>query len=228
MTVLSVLAATLAALAGCWWWPAPVRRGPLARPPTGPRWASPSRIVHQRRRTSATKARQVGVLCSALASELRAGQPPAVAWQVVLTGWSGPLPGGWVASTNVATILARWGRVAGWGGLTAVATCWRVADGTGAGLADALDRLGDAMRHEDEVAVEVVGQLASVRATAALLATLPAVALAMGHALGADPIAVLVGSPAGWACLALGVSLAAGGWWWLVRQVESVREAMRW
>lgn len=185
-------------------------------------------VLRQHRRSAASQAREVGALCSALASELRSGQPPDDAWGAVLSAWSGPLPGGYVAEADVVTLLMRWGRVPGWGGLTAVAACWRVSDTTGAGLADALDRLGGAMRHEHEVAAEVQGQLASVRATAAVLATLPAVALAMGHVLGAEPLAALVGSPVGLACLGLGVLLAVGGWWWLVRQVESVREGLRW
>ena len=77
------------------------------------------------------------------------------------------------------------------------------------GLADALDRIDEAMRHEHEVATEVDGQLASVRATATVLATLPAVAVAMGHLLGARPVEVLFGTPIGAACLVLGAVLAA-------------------
>jgi len=229
MTVfLAAAAAMCAAVAGWWWWPSPVRRGPLTRRCRPVAWLSLSDVVRRRGRSVASQAREVGALCSAVASELRSGQPPDAAWGAVLPGWSGPLPGRYVAEADVVTLLTRWARVRGWGGLTAVAACWRVSDTTGAGLADALDRLGGAMRHEHEVAAEVDGQLASVRATAAVLAALPAVALAMGHVLGADPLATLVGSPVGLTCLGLGVLLAAGGWWWLVRQVESVREGLRW
>jgi tight adherence protein B len=84
------------------------------------------------------------------------------------------------------------------------------------------------MRHEHEVATEVDGQLASVRATATVLATLPAVAVAMGHLLGARPVEVLFGTPIGVACLLLGSVLALVGWWWLTSQVESVRKTLRW
>jgi tight adherence protein B len=106
--------------------------------------------------------------------------------------------------------------------------CWKVADHTGAGLADALDRIGDAMRHEFEVAAEVHGQLASVRATSIVLATLPAVAVAMGSVIGADPLSVLFGSAPGVACLVVGACFGLVGWWWLSRQVEGAREALRW
>ena len=228
MTGLAVAAAACAAFATWWWWPHPVRRGPINPRSRLAGWATTSNALRKRRRSPASQAREVSALCSAVASELRSGQSPNAAWVAVLSEWSGPLPGRHVADTDVVTLLTRWARVRGWGVLTAVAACWRVADTTGAGLADALDRLADAMRHEHEVAAEVNGQLASVRATAAVLATLPAVALAMGHVLGADPLAALVGSTIGLVCLGLGALLAICGWWWLVRQVEGVREGLRW
>jgi tight adherence protein B len=103
-----------------------------------------------------------------------------------------------------------------------------VADATGSGLADALERVGDAMRHEHDVATEVHGQLTAVRATATVLATLPLVAVAMGHVLGARPLAVLLGSPVGAACLGAGLLLALTGWWWITRQVDAVRRTLRW
>jgi tight adherence protein B len=103
-----------------------------------------------------------------------------------------------------------------------------MAAATGAGLADALDRIGEAMRHEHEVANEVSGQLSSTRATAVILATLPLVAVAMGSLLGADPLHVLTGTPVGGGCLVLGLSLIGLGWWWISRQVAAVRIVLRW
>jgi tight adherence protein B len=84
------------------------------------------------------------------------------------------------------------------------------------------------MRHEHEVGDEVRGQLASVRATAWVLVTVPVLAVVMGQVVGADPLSVLLGTPLGAGCLALGAALAAAGWWWLSRQVESVRRTLRW
>jgi tight adherence protein B len=167
-------------------------------------------------------------LTAALASELRSGRSPDQALNSVLSGWSGELPGRYVPEADIVTLLTRWSRVRGWGGLAAVAICWRVADSTGAGLADALDRIGEAMSHEHEIAAEVDGQLASVRATASVLATLPVVAVALGHLLGAEPLSVLLGSSIGVACLVVGAALASAGWWWLNHQVESARRMLRW
>ena len=63
----------------------------------------------------------------------------------------------------------------------------------------------------------MAAQLAGPRATAVLLALLPAFGLAMGNALGADPLAVLVGTPLGQGCLVLGLLLEAAGLLWTAR-----------
>lgn len=223
-----VLAASVTAGLAAWWWIGPpVSRGPLSVRRRGLTVVARLRRWRQRR-SSTLQARTIGSLTTALASELRSGQPPGQAWQAVVGGWADELPGRFVPGADVVLLLERWARVPGWGGLAAVAVCWRVADSTGAGLADALDRIDEAMRHEHEVATEVDGQLASVRATATVLATLPAVAVAMGHLLGARPVEVLFGTPIGVACLVLGAVLALLGWWWLTSQVESVRKNLRW
>ncbi len=226
MTPLVLASVVCAALAAWCWRPTPVRRGPLVGQGAGVSW--PGASMARRHRAPASQAREIGALCAALAGELRAGQPPEGAWRAVLSSWSGQLPGPWLPGSDVMALLTRWARVPGWGGLAAVAVCWRVADDAGAGLADALDRVGEAMRHEYEVAAEVHGQLSSVRATGVVLAMLPAVAVTMGTLLGADPLSILFGSPIGAACLGVGAVFGAAGWWWLARQVESVREALRW
>lgn len=227
MSVVVLAAGVCAALAVWSWFPAAVRRGPVRAVRRGP-----SAVSHVsdawRHRSSPSRAHTISTLTAALATELRSGQAPDQAWRSVLRGWSGPLPGQWVPGTDVVAVLGRWAGVPGWGGLAAVAICWRVADATGSGLADALERVGEAMRHEHDVAVEVHGQLTAVRATATVLATLPLVAVAMGHLLGADPLAVLLGSSVGAACLAAGLLLALAGWWWLTRQVDAVRRTLRW
>jgi len=84
------------------------------------------------------------------------------------------------------------------------------------------------MRQEHEVVSEAQGQLSSTRATAVLLATLPIAAIAMGSVLGAEPLAVLLGSTVGAVCLTAGLALSALGWWWIVRQIASVREGLQW
>lgn len=228
MNLVIVSAGLAAGLAAWWQVPPPPRRGPFRELGNRPVIRIKALTYWKRQRASGSNARTVGALTAALASELRSGRTPDQSLQAVLGGWHGELPGHYVPEADIVTLLTRWSRVRGWGGLAAVAICWRVADSTGAGLADALDRIGEAMRHEYEVAAEVDGQLSAARATASVLATLPVVAVAMGHLLGAKPLSVLLGTPIGVACLVVGAALALAGWWWLTRQVESARRTLRW
>lgn len=217
-----VVAAVLTAAAVWLWVPATPRRGALSRAPRRRRrWTPPATRAKPR-------TLDVAALAAALASELRAGRTPGEAWLAVVPAQPDRVPSAVVPGAEPADVLHRWGRIPGWGGLQPLATCWRLADASGAGLADALDRVAVAMRHEHEVGDEVRGQLASVRATAWVLATVPVLALVMGQLVGADPLSVLVGTPLGAVCLALGAALGAAGWWWLSRQVESVRRTLRW
>jgi tight adherence protein B len=226
-----VIVAAVAAACSVWWlFPAASRLS--AEPRQGSARAATRDFVRELRRAvtpqPASRARDIAGLASALATELRSGQSPDAAWQHVQADNLGLAPGLVVDGADVAAVLQRCARQPGWSGLAAVAVCWRLADATGAGLADALDRVGEAMRQEHEVVSEAQGQLSSTRATAVLLATLPIAAVAMGSVLGADPLAVLLGSTIGVSCLSAGLALSALGWWWIVRQIASVREGLQW
>lgn len=208
---------------------APVRRGPLALPSIG-LWQHPLTLVVREmvQPTPASYSLHIAVLTSALATELRSGRPPDDAWRHVVRSGTGDMPGCAVPEADIVQVMDRWARCSGWGGLRAVAVCWRLADTTGAGLADALDRIGEAMRHEHEIESEVHGQLAVTRATTVVLATLPLLALAIGSLLGADLLTVLLRTPVGLACLVVGLALTALGTWWVTQQVANVRRVLRW
>lgn len=60
-----------------------------------------------------------------------------------------------------------------------------------------------------------VQALAMPRATVRILAALPAVTLLAGSMMGAHPLAFLIGGPAGWALLALGVGFEVCGAVWM-------------
>ncbi|KIF72596.1 hypothetical protein HY68_08750, partial [Streptomyces sp. AcH 505] len=91
----------------------------------------------------------------------------------------------------------------------------------GAGLAAGLDRLEGALRAERAQRDELRAELAGAWSTVVLLALLPMVGLAMGWALGADPLRVLLHTPAGLACLAGGAALEGVGLWWAARIVRA-------
>lgn len=106
-----------------------------------------------------------------------------------------------------------------------VGACWSVAEGHGAGLAAALDRLVAQERNAEDVRVQLMAHLAAPRATSRMLAALPVIGLGMGYALGVDPVSWLIGSAVGLACLGLGLALMGLGLVWsqrIVRRVEAL------
>lgn len=107
--------------------------------------------------------------------------------------------------------------------LRALALCLRISATSGAAasslllhLAGSLRDLADAERARDSA-------FAGPKATARILMALPLAALVLGFALGADPLSVLFGSPAGLGLLALGGTLTAAGWWWMLRLLHVAR-----
>ncbi|HVF20380.1 MAG TPA: type II secretion system F family protein [Mycobacteriales bacterium] len=101
-------------------------------------------------------------------------------------------------------------------GLATLAACWRVSVVAGAGLADGVARLAAGLSADARCRAEVEAQLAGPRATASLLAALPALAVVMAAGLGATPWAFFRSGP-GLACLAIGVSLDVAGVAWTRR-----------
>ncbi|MGW1378532.1 type II secretion system F family protein [Streptomyces sp. NPDC002446] len=219
-----------------WCLPAGLALGVLGRSPL-PVLAVPAVMFLVRRRLVARGAdrardrRSAAVigLCAAVAGELRAGRQPAQA--LVAAG----APGLGEAGSAVAA-AARYGgdvpralrvaaRLPGAEGLTGMAACWQVAVEGGAGLALGLERIAAGLRAQRDQREELRAQLAGPRATALMLALLPAGGLLMGSALGADPLRVLLHTPAGWACLAAGGLLEWGGVAWTARIVADAEGA---
>jgi len=119
-------------------------------------------------------------------------------------------------------------RAAGSGSRSGVAqllpVAWEVAERSGAGLADVLAGLERELRHSQDLHRRLRTELAGSRASAALLAGLPLVGLGLGAALGADPLGVLLHTPAGAVCVAVGGTLEGLGLAWtgrLCRSAES-------
>lgn len=178
-----------------------------------------------RRRRAAEHERVIEAL-GALVSEVRAGQAIRRAWERALDSVT---PGG--ARSPVA---GRSLSACRWGGdvvaalredaremqeplLRGLAACWAVSEGAGAGLAHAVERLVEGARSSADARVQLEAHLAAPRATARLLATLPLLGLLLGVSLGGDPLAWLLGSAMGRACLAGGLALTALGLWWTGR-----------
>ncbi|MGQ4486848.1 type II secretion system F family protein [Streptomyces sp. SAS_281] len=191
---------------------------PLAR-----RW------LRKRRSCKEREARANGVvdLCGALVGELRAGREPGEALLVAVRGTDGMGETGFRVSAaarfggDVPRALVQAAEEPGLDGLAGVAACWRVAVGSGAGLAAGLGRLESALRAERRQRDELRAQLAGAWSTVGVLALLPVLGLGLGAALGADPLRVLLHSTAGLVCLVTGGLLEACGLLWAARIVRS-------
>ncbi|ARF56659.1 type II secretion system F family protein [Streptomyces gilvosporeus] len=169
------------------------------------------------------RAAAVIALCAAVAGELRAGQQPDRALLATGAPGLGPEGAALLAAAryggDVPRSLRRVARLPGAEGLTGVAACWQVAVQGGAGLARGLERIAAGLRARRDQQEELRAQLAGPRATALMLALLPVAGLAMGGALGADPLRVLLHTPAGWGCLVIGGLLEWAGVAWTARIV---------
>ena len=183
----------------------------------------------RRRAQEAERASSLEVL-DALVGELSAGRAPELALQAAAQVAQGPLA---VALSSAAACprvgadpaaaLRQGAEASGVPEvLLALATCWQVCAGAGSSLAAAVAQLAEAVTAEHAVRREIAAEVAGPRATAALLAGLPLVGLALAAALGAHPLHVLFATPLGLCCLVCGVGLDALGWWWTGRIVAGV------
>ncbi|GAA0385936.1 type II secretion system F family protein [Streptomyces luteireticuli] len=164
-------------------------------------------------------------LCGSVAGDLRAGRQPGEALAVAPGDALGPPWQAVMAAArfggDVPAALREAGGQPGAEGLTGVAACWQVAVDGGAGLAAGLERVGTALAADRDQREDLLAQLSGTRTTAVMLALLPVLALLMGSALGADPLRVLLHTPAGLGCLALGGFLEYAGLVWTRRIVRA-------
>jgi len=164
-----------------------------------------------------------------LAVLLHAGLTPASAWQHVARGRaesdiavavaaeSGE-PGGaperiFRASAELPALERQ-----AWNSLAAA---WFVAGLVGAPLAGALRTHARALRMLVQSQREVTTALAAPVSTARMVLTLPAVGLVFGALLGFDTLGVLVTTPIGWGCFAVGGGLIMVAVRWNRRLVRS-------
>lgn len=194
----------------------------------------PGRGERARRRVTGSAAAAVlavtGDGIAALAERLcgiaRAGLPPGRVW-AVLAGRPGPhamlagallpwLDAGVPAGRALGAVAARSAMApAARVQLCCLAAALDACERAGAPLAASLEGLATALRAHEDARRERDTALAAPRATATVMTVLPAVGLLLGAALGADPLAVLAGTPVGRAVLVLGGTLWLAGRWWI-------------
>jgi tight adherence protein B len=215
----AVLAALLAGAAVATLVP-PIRSGSARRSPAPPR--RPPSPYAARRRTAADQAAVLEV-CDLLAADLAAGRPPEAALSAAAERWPplGPVVDALRLGADVPEAMRRLAAERrGAADLRWVAGAWQVSQHSGHGLAAALERTARGLRGRRRTRRLVDSELASARATARLVACLPLAVLLMGSGAGSDPWSFLLGTPVGWACAAVGVSLVGAGLWWIERMAD--------
>ncbi|MFF5172755.1 hypothetical protein ACFY3U_08990 [Micromonospora sp. NPDC000089] len=147
------------------------------------------------RRAERERRRRLDRIC-ALAADLRAGLPVSAVTEESTV--DDPVPG--------EDRLAR---------LTEAAV--RLADRTGAPLADLLERIEADARAADRGLAAAAAQAAGARATALLLAALPLGGIGLGYGIGADPLRVLLHTPVGAVSAITAMGLQIVGLLWAER-----------
>jgi tight adherence protein B len=187
-----------------------------------------ARLVGARARNAEAAQRSAVLdLCAALRGELQAGRQPNAAFMEAVwcraelndlaQRFSLPEPD----RDEAALLISAAGRP-GREGLAALAACWRAAEQHGVPLVAAVSGIEDGLRAEQQRQQSLAAELSGVRATVALLAILPAFGLALGSALGTNPIRTLLTQPVGQACLLIGCLLELTGLRWTDRLVGAV------
>lgn len=182
--------------------------------------------LQQRSRRARQARSEIAHACSVLASQCRVGAVPTVALQRAAEDC--PILKEAAAAQRIGgDVVTTWLRSAdrpGCVGLSDLARAWEVSRTTGAELAGALSQVARALDGDQALARVVGAELAAPRATGRMLGMLPLVGLALGYLIGGDPLAFLLDSIYGWACLLLGTMLACGGVLWIERLSHRTQE----
>ncbi len=101
--------------------------------------------------------------------------------------------------------------------LVSFAHAWRLGAVAGVPMADVIGRVAGDLASRAKQGRTVSSALATVRSSAALLAVLPVLGVALGSAMDAEPLGFLFGNPAGRWVLLAGVVLDAAGLLWTQR-----------
>lgn len=181
----------------------------------------------RRRRAEATALRD-GL--DILAGELRAGAHPVAAFAAAGT------EAGDDVGRRMLVVAAR-GRLGGdvGAGIQAVAAvsaepqswerlavCWRLAQSHGLAIATLIRAAQHDIVERERFRARVDAGLAGARTTATVLAGMPLLGIALGQAIGADPVLFLLSGGAGGALLVIGIALSCLGLCWSDRIVAGL------
>lgn len=177
------------------------------------------RAAIRRRHNQAELATLVDAL-GVLTTELRAGAHPANAAADVAAGTDAHRVFASVAvgarlGADVPALLGRHAAASTIPDeLNRVAAAWALAERHGVALAELLDAVRADLDARARLAGQVSAQLAGPKASAAVLAGLPLLGVALGQGIGADPWHVLTATGPGQLLLVTGTALACAGVIW--------------
>ncbi len=176
-------------------------------------------------RRDGLRSEEAGVLQSGLAvliGELRVGAHPVAAFETAARETHGPV----AAALSDVAARARLGADVG-SGLLAVAdgsaspaywerlsACWGLAQAHGLAIATLLRTAQRDIVERERFASRVRAGMAGARATAAILAGLPMLGIALGQLIGADPVRFLLSDGLGGWLLLVGTGLVCAGLLW--------------
>lgn len=179
----------------------------------------------RRRSAARARARTDAVLTAVdtVLGEVRAGAHPATACAAVgQDGGHGAVP---EAFARAAATAVLGGTVAESltesahriPDLAAPAAAWRLAEQHGLGMADLLETVRADLAARRDHARRIDAGMAGARATAAVLAALPVLGIALGQLMGAAPLSVLLGGGIGGTAAFIGIGLIGLGLIWTDR-----------
>jgi tight adherence protein B len=173
------------------------------------------------RRRAALRVSEAEAMAEALrtmVAELRAGAHPSAAADAAAAE-AAPKA---AKALRAAAASAGLGVVTGSGALARLTTAWTLAGQHGLPMADVLD----AVRRDLDAAARFVNRtragMAGPRASASILVLLPFVGIALGEAMGAGPLRILVTTSPGNVLLLAGSGLICAGMAWSARLTAQV------
>ncbi|ORA18082.1 type II secretion system F family protein [Mycobacterium arosiense] len=184
----------------------------------------------RRIRRATAEGRALHTALEVLVGELRAGSHPVRAFCVAADDSAGAVAVSLrsVAArarlgADVAAGLAAAGRASALPGhWERLALCWRLASDNGLGIATLMRAAQRDIAERQRFSDRVTSSMAGARATAAILAALPAVGVLLGQLIGAQPLGFLLGGRAGGWLLLIGSTLACAGLLWSDRIADRV------
>jgi tight adherence protein B len=180
--------------------------------------------VRRRRRSDRgiRESRELETAIDVLVGELRVGAHPAAAFAVAAEETAGPVAG----ACRAVAARARLGAdvAAGLRGVAEtsvlqphwerIAVCWQLAADHGLAMAALMNAAQRDIAERQRFSGQVRSAMAGARATAAILASLPVLSVAMGQLIGAGPMAFLLGGRLGGCLLVVGLTLVCAGLLW--------------